>query len=173
MDGRDRDWPFAEGRCAFDILGANVADREYAGQTRLETRLQLKFVFPDCFHAPALDGLFCTKFFSFITVAPPRWKRLAIALPGLFVPPVAKTRFWSNSVTLVPCLAGAFIRVLRHSRFQKSLNAVAHSMGDEATNQIFGVRVVSGRKLNATLARRAAPPGIPAFCDIRLDGSPN
>src|SRR5439155_25539023 len=71
------------------------------------------------------------------------------------------------------CLAGAFIRVLRHSRFQKSLNAVAHSMGDEATNYIFGVRVVSGRKLDATLASRAVPPGIPAFCDIRLDGSSN
>jgi hypothetical protein len=33
-----------------------------------------------------------------ITVAPPRWKRSAIALPAPFVPPVTKTRLPVNSL---------------------------------------------------------------------------
>src|SRR5689334_15112629 len=32
-----------------------------------------------------------------MTVAPPRWKRSAIALPAPFVPPVTKTRLPANS----------------------------------------------------------------------------
>src|SRR5258707_15477591 len=39
-----------------------------------------------------------------MTVAPPRWKRSAIALPAPFVPPVTKTRLPANSFASVEML---------------------------------------------------------------------
>src|SRR6266481_8522507 len=39
-----------------------------------------------------------------MTVAPPRWKRSAIALPAPFVPPVTKTRLPANAFASIEML---------------------------------------------------------------------